>query len=344
VERIPLPFKKRCYGTGYQHSDDVCQSCSLKENCRMHMGRRSNRVPVNSVRFILTPEALLRSDSGTPKQNIAEAFQMSFKRVYGKSRRLPFTGRIKDFTPKVAKNLSEARVSPDLYFTTLMWAYKKTNPDLPLYATYLVGESALKRFTMYRQAVEAKYGTFDSGHLEAFNSDSKAHATFSLRDRLLNSEITAGQWIIGYKRYNSGKFEDSLYSAKELDMDPAWLAIEPTYFDTVLKTHLDRPFGTAEQQRHRSRVVHVRHRLRGKYGKVEAKIAFCTRENIMSKAVETVLSDMGYRPHDFEIEDSPIVHPLKFWSRLGLAVQHVGCLAYLNGVEIGSFRNASTTS
>ena len=155
--------------------------------------------------------------------------------------------------------------------------------------------------------------------------------TDTLCDCLYRSELIAAKWICGYKIRHSDKFAKTFYNLKELELDPAWLSIEPYYSKQILSPYLDNREGTKLIQAHRHDVLNFKSRVRK--SKARSYELFMLRQKLLPTVTEAVLHDYGLNPSDFYIhlDQLPITDPFFLWKRLGTVLQHYFCLHYING-------------
>lgn len=139
---------------------------------------------------------------------------------------------------------------------------------------------------------------------------------------MLESEVLAGRWTINFKLESEGPPYPAIFEELEKDLDPNWLAVEPHYAEVIEAYSRRESLASNSDTKHA--ILDVYARL--KSHKHEAIGNFRAREKAMPKAIKTVLGEIEYTPRDFEIREEPITDPLRFWQRLGLAVQHMECL------------------
>jgi hypothetical protein len=151
----------------------------------------------------------------------------------------------------------------------------------------------------------------------------------ALKQRLLKSEAAAAKHIISSKLGGSGSSLEDFYQELETDMDPVWLAIEPTYHANILKKHFLNPIGTAQQKSHRREVSNVLADF--KRHKSEFLSALLARQEIMPHAVVTTLQHFGYVSDDFTAPLKPVRDSIQFWEQLGQALVHYHCWLHICG-------------
>jgi hypothetical protein len=204
----------------------------------------------------------------------------------------------------------------------------------------LSGEAAGRRVRRYRTEVEEQYGVFNDKTLDTYATESVSGQTYE--SKLLQAEIQAGSWIVGYKVKKGGPPEEAFYAANEMVMSDLWLAIEPSYYSVLLAWNTDRK-GTVEQNKQRMRVAKLIVQLRRR--SKQAMAVFKAREFIMPKAIQKVLTDRGFTPDKFYLpQDKVWTSTFLFWARLGLAIQHYWCWEYLHGNRPLALKHLSTGS
>ena len=126
--------------------------------------------------------------------------------------------------------------------------------------------------------------------------------------------------------------------AKELTLDPVWLAIEPAYQEILEDHRNDRTAASPAVAQHRFKAVRALVEL--KRNKKLAVAAFETRQSVIQPALAKALSNFGYSPDQFEIKPAKVSDPLWLYERIGLALQHLNCLEAASGEPIKSARLA----
>jgi len=325
VERIPetTPLEKRCLGTELDLADPVCQGCHLQARCRELHGRRATRVRLSKASFKLAPpklEAIRERIEDPDAPVLAELYKQCHLTVFGA---MP-PDRLKPQAEQAVHQLTrELNCSARVAITTVMMSQKAKRPDAEFYSMMLAGKNAERCVTMYRDACRKEFGFFDVSSIDVLTKDK----TFTLEDRLINSETIFGEFVVGYKMRVGGEPFTEFYRIKEHALDPIWLAIEPTYQE-VLEAHIQDPTGTAVVRQHRHAVIQARKLLIRSKG--QALFTFQAREKIVPGVVRTVLSRRGFRTSNFLVE-SPISDMGKIWSRLGTAIQHINVLRFIDG-------------
>lgn len=292
------------------------------------MGQRLGKVRLADYHFNLLPDKL-----GEFKFTAADALNQAYLECYKQvfpEHKADNVLKHEDIVAIVTSACQQFRCSAKLFFTTVMYGHRLANPGARFYSSTLVGEAATRRFTRYRQAIVDQYGSFDEDTLGSYANDQELAETFERN--LLHSEVLAGNWLVGYKIKSAGKAEELFYSMNELRLNEIWLAIEPSYAKLVLFPWLKDRQGTQSEQALRVKVSRLIGQL--KSDRKRAISAFKTRERIMAKAVKEVLANNGFAPEDFEIPGGLELSPITFWSRIGLAIQHLRCLEYYSGSRL----------
>ena len=145
----------------------------------------------------------------------------------------------------------------------------------------------------------------------------------------MRSDIHAADWIINYRITHDRLPYNTFYATCEKSLDPVWLAIEPSYYAVVLNPHLKHPKDSGELQRFRFSVGKILGQLKRKPS--HAALYFRARQRKLPDVLKLAIQHQGLRLDDLEIEDEPVTNPLRLWSRIGEAVQHLECLRLLEG-------------
>lgn len=325
--RTPItePPALPCLGKELDLADPRCQACPHQPHCRWLYGRRLGRVPLSKATFKLFPPKLEEirqrlEDPDTP--DLEESYRQCHMAVFDKmpSDKIGKRPRALQAVPRIAQELS---CSIKVMMTTVMMAHQASSPDRDFHAMALAGPHAIRRVEMYRDACRKKFGFFDISAINTLTDGS--HTT--LDDRLLTSEIIFGEFVVGYKMRVGGEPFTEFYRVREQGLDPTWLAIEPTYLD-VLMAHINDPSGSRLIRRHRHAVAQAIQAL--KANKRQASFTFQAHEKILPKAIETVLGRRGFNPAHLLVKD-PITDSGQLWSRLGMTLQHIHLLRFIDG-------------
>lgn len=315
----PISSPRACYGLSQDTRNPECKLCSHFSACFTHMGTRARRVTLDRLTFDLVPPGLhkLPAAGFDPEQDINALYQSSYRLVYGTNP----NDTLGKFTPTVLRLARQAKVSVSNFITISMVGYSLAWPDKAFTPGCLTGNQALSRVKTYAQACLDKFGTVDLYGLDALTNQNNAQ--YSLRTRMLNTEVTVGKWIIEWKLDNEGPPYSALFDALEQDLDVNWLAIEPRYAPR-LQAYTQTANATAN-----SHSVALKMRVLKKR-KHESYANFVYRQMVLPEALKQVLSEFSYMPTDFERVNEPVTDALQFWHRLALAIQHVECLKWID--------------
>jgi hypothetical protein len=319
AKQIPLP----CYGTEQDLADARCKACEWQKPCLAAHGRRAGRVKLTQATFALVPELLaLRLPSDPDEADLEAAYWRCHRLVFDsdppdKLGRWPTAGQ------KLSAICHESRCSLETAITAVMMAHREANPDRPFYSNMLIGPSAARRVELYRDACRGQYGHFDAKSLGLLTRTSRT----TLADRMLASECLFGEFIVASKARLEGPAPaiQEFYQARELALDPFWLAIEPSYQPVILR-HVEEETGTTQLRRHRLHVVQAIAEL--KRGKEKATRVFLARQEVAPMAVEIVVSRSGISSRSLELEPRPVTSMSHLWLRIGLAIQHLRLLKF----------------
>lgn len=289
------------------------------------MAGRLGRIPVNEAKFSFIPETIVRrtEETNTDLRDIEAIYIECWAQVFGGTAQ----GNVGKFRDQVFELAQVAKLSVPLFILVNMFAHSKTHPDQHFSAGKLVDGRALTRASTYANVCLEHFGAVNPHLLDTLTGSDIDD--YSLDKRMLDSEILTGRWIIDFKLWQPGLPYEPLLLELENELDPYWLATEK-YYEPILMAYATRrrvPQDAATKDtRHQALVVYQRM----KKHKHHAISNFRTREKVMPKAVDTVLSGLSYAPSDFEIEDKPVNDPLQFWNRLAVAIQHLECLLFVN--------------
>lgn len=293
------------------------------------MGELAGRVNVDEVDFDFMPLALAhrcpRTDGRDPDVgDIENVYAFCYQWVFGERPR----GNLLKHRAIILERVREAGTSLKLFLLANMLGWKKSHQETAFYPQVLVGEFAVKQVKTYAEACQRRFGAFDITGLDRLMGSDVARQDFETQ--LLASETVAGAWIVNYKLFHSGNLLTRLYAEKETALSPYWLAIEKSYYDTVLVPYRsDHDPGCSDLLRkHRWNTMQVLSRL--KRHERQAITVFSARERIMPEAVRCVLGQRGLLPEHFEVENVPVVNAMKFWVRLAGAIQHYEVLKFVD--------------
>ena len=211
-----------------------------------------------------------------------------------------------------------------------MLGWAQSHPDEPFYSKILTGEFAPRQVKSLASTCHRQYGVFDTHALDRLMGTEIAKQDFE--ELLLSSEMTVGTWIITYKMLHSGNVAETLFKKKELDLHPYWLAIEPSYSNQILFSHIARPDPNLPEliQKHRWQTTHILGNL--KRNTKAAAAVFHMRGTIMPRAIRRVLALRGFQASSFKIKTNEVItSSIKFWIGLAVAIQHLECLNLVDG-------------
>jgi hypothetical protein len=314
VSRTAVEIPLKCYGLEYLRADPTCIKCPHAKDCGSLSQVRRGKVSLPRVEFDFVPADLSRF-AVEETENVEALYKLCFRLVFG-DEQPDSLRRFQDAEQKLILAAETARCSMKLFIMCVMLARKQLAPGTRFYASYLFAKGADVLVKDYRDLARDKYGTFDSQSLATLTGGDELTRA---KQRILDSEVLAGMWILGHKLRFSGSPTEKFYAENELKLDPAWLCLEPTYY----QWHDDHPPISEAIKKHRAEV----HRTNGWFRKRKdvATAYFELRSKIFPQAIVEVLDRQGFRPDDFEAPEL-ITDAVRFWSRLGLAVQHISCL------------------
>lgn len=314
VSRIAVDVPLKCYGVEYDRADQVCQKCPHSKECRSVSQVRRGKVKLSKIEFDFVPADL--SKFAVQESDDADAlYKLCFRLVFG-DEQPDSLRRFQDAEHKLILAAETARCSMKLFIMCVMLARKQLAPGTRFYASYLFAKGAPVLVNDYRSMAREKYGTFDSESLATLTGGDELTRA---KSKILNSEVLAGMWIIGHKLRFSGSPTDKFFAENELKLDASWLCLEPSYY----VWHDAHPPVSPAIQKHRAEV----HRINGWFRKRKdvATAHFELRSKMFHQALMEVLDKQGYTTDDFEAPEI-VTDAVKFWSRLGLAIQHMNCL------------------
>lgn len=337
MEREPIDTPMKCFGMEQNATNPLCKTCEHRKPCAELMGSLMHRVDLDKVRFCFMPPGLASPNvpddhySRDPSARDIEAvYVRCHKQIFGSKPR----GQIGRLRKKILERAAEAGVSVKLFFLTNMLAWQQARFAQAFVAKVLTAESSVKQVEVFALLCRERYGSFDLASFDLLlRTDTEERDTDRL---LLNSEIIAGSWLIAFKLFHEGSMLEKFYEEQELALHPCWLAIEPSYKDIILDPNIEKirryafaPTGDPITQ-HRWNVLNMLKELKRNNRVIQARMLFRKREQIMPEAVRRVLALRGFQPAHFQIEDIPVVTPMKFWGRLGQAIQHFECMNFVD--------------
>ena len=305
------------------------------------MGSRAGRIPLSKIEFRIAPGRLADRIDAIEDDPEATGLNNTYVHCYRTVfKRRPPDGdsvyRHRIAIIRAARNLGE---SLRLYILANMVAHQVAQfaivseteraNAVPFRASMLVGGLALTRCKQYAENCRSRFGTFAlSGLGTLVNEDYEAD---DIETAMLNSEVTAGRFIVQYKTYHKGSPFEDLYQHEELALSPYWLAIEPSYEETVLARWRVNRTGSEALQRHRFDVHRTQQALRK--NTADRLLMFGKRQRMLPEAVRTVLSLLHYSTEDFLVDPVPVTDPTTFWITLGRTIQHYNVRMFLNGEQ-----------
>jgi len=302
------------------------------------MGARYDMVPLNRVRWNIVParfvdeaSQLVMDDPEIPhlKRLYTDCYWSVFHcKPYEDASR---------FAKEIKKNAIKVPCSVRMFILANMVAQREhekqiiQNTEKLREASFrvkmLTGELAVKRARVYQELCQNEFGTFSLSSLSVL---AKEDMKDNMDDLMLRSEATAATWFVRYKIFNGGPASERLYESEELQLAPEWLALEQTYIDTILKPYIERKISGSEMaERHRFNAFQVHCQF--KKNLTLQRMAWVSRQRIMSEAVGRVLAVFDHQPADFLYPREPETDPMRFWMRLALTIRHYHCWLYLNG-------------
>lgn len=328
----PIESPLECFGLEHSFASEVCQACAHREGCQELTGYRLHRIPLDHAHFDLIPKTVeyRRAERETDERDIEAIYAEMYRQVFA----CDPLGSVGKFKDKVIATAIRARSSIPMFILTCMYAHATTYPEQTFTPGLLVDGRALGRVKLYAEACRAKYAAFD---IHALSRLTKIDLDkYDLRQRMLASEILAGRWIVEFKLENAGKPFQLLFEELEPQLDPNWLAIEPNY-EEVIKAHaLRADTGGDQETRHLARQTFTRL----KKHKHQAISNYRAREAVVVQALRHVLGELYYEVDDFELPNEPVKDVLHIWNRLGIAIQHMECLKF---VQLGKGVFASSS-
>lgn len=296
------------------------------------MGHLVDRIEVDQARFQLIPPGLIK------RLKIPDVYEwdpdlLNIEKVYAFCHKWVFDtkpeGIVGRHRNQILERVRQANTSIKMFFLANMFSWRESRFHRSFHSKVLTTDMAVEQVKTFAAVCHKKYGAFDTSGLDLLMKSDVATQDFETH--LLNSETAAGSWIVGYKLFHQGAIVEKIYREIEIELHPWWLATEETYFNEILKPHLDNPDACDDPviRKHRWNALQVRGRLLREPRR--ALLVFSRRQVIVKAAIQKVLSIRGLRAEHFLMEDVPVVNMFKFWARLGQAVQHYECLKYVEG-------------
>jgi hypothetical protein len=204
-------------------------------------------------------------------------------------------------------NAAELGVEPMLYFVSVASGWREAHPSERMPANSACGQWAVRQVNAHRAAAAAQYGYFDVEAISKLTGQAEPAA-------MLNSEKLACEVVLGARLRKCKEALSRLYEDRELGLDPAWLATEPTYWRWVTGDSVP-PSKELRQ-----------HRRRAKFCLPKA----CSLCAVRSRIVLTVLTDVLLRnrvdPRQFDWPESIESAP-RLWFEIADLVNAAGSSA-----------------
>jgi len=348
-KKTPLP----CFGSEMDMTTVTCRGCPHKGGCFETMGRRTRQRIIGEAEFRFVPEAY-DTPKDKPTLRYAEhIYGHIYETVFG---RTPPSGQsLSSYFPTIEKQRAEVGCSLKIYMMACMLSHADNQArqvdfghkdvERPFTPSGLANPANRNDVLLLKKICIRQFGTFNVESLERLTDSDCAEN--DLTRRILNSEILAGSFIIGWKQNNQGWPWKALFAEHELDLDVDWLTIDPTYTDFIrpkktkkvmrddgeiveVPIEVKEPKLTVAQRRVRYAVNHRTGLFKRR--KLLALGVFKAREHIMPLAIRRVLSKWHMDPADFEISyEVENSRPLMVWYWLALAIQHVHMIWALEG-------------
>ena len=337
MERIQIKAPLACFGLEHSATDEACCACPHQAECVKFMGFRAGKIPLDKIRFSLFPKGVapFSEQENLESPTLNALYLDCYKTVFNKK---PETrDSASQFQVEIQQNARRARCLTRLFILANMVAHSlaqgaeidftERGKARRFHAGMLKGNLAVYRAEKYGKLCNDRYGTFCLTSLAALSeSDLELNEMETL---MLNSEVTAGQFIVSRKIHVGRPPFEALYEAEEFKLDPRWLAIEDNYVQTVLLPYNADKRGGAGLKDHRHSVNLTLGEM--KRSKTYQKLAFHARQKIMPTAVTNVLSYFNLKPSDFLYPAVPVTNALQFWVDVGRTIQHYHCWLTLQG-------------
>ncbi len=340
MERTPQKAPLPCFGLEHDKYDKECRACPHADACIEHMASRDGKLPLDKLRFDILPEKFRIHSYAINEMDDPELpyLQRLFCDCYASVFNRNPTENVSRYKDEIAAGARKVPCSVRMFILSNMIAHEvhegtliehtEKNRAARFTGKLLTGGLAVKRAKEYQDMCQERFGTFSLKSLEVLTNTDKD----SLEETMYNSEFTAGNWIVAYKIHNRAPRLETilaLYADKELSLAPEWLALEPTYTEHIIRPYLDKKTGSEALQLHRFNVwdCHARYKNRITVG----RNAWLARQQILAKAVSTVISTFGYKPADFLYPREPITDMFTLWMELATVIRHNHCWRFLGG-------------
>lgn len=333
-QKAPLP----CYGLEHDRADPQCQACPHYAGCLEHMGSRADKVPLDRLRFDIIPKEFQKKiihEAEDPEiPYLQRLYSDCFASIYHRNP----ADSASYYKSEIAANARRANCSVRMFILANMVAHEMHQKTMiehterqravPFRAKLLTNDLSVKRAETYQEMCNDRFGTFSLKSLEVLTDVDRD----DIDAKMEHNETTAGLWVVRFRIYNGVQRDPTLtalYADKEFDLDPEWLALEPSYGALVLDAYRAKRTGTEALQRHRFNVI----QSLGHYKKHPAmgRAAWLARQDALPRTVRVVVSRFGYQPEDFLYPREPITDMMNFWLELGLTIRHNHCWRLLEG-------------
>jgi len=339
---VPLP----CFGLEYSPRQRKCQDCPHQTDCKVYMGSKLDKVPLDKVLWNIVPENYGVEAYGyaddLEQPHLRRLYEDCYRSVFGE---LPKDASLVSLHQRaIVKNAMAAECSVRLFMLACMVAHKMVQEDVVRHtekleasnfsAVSLTKPGAVSKAIAYKEVCAREFGTYSPTSLLILAKERNEKSQFeSFLDGLLSSEITAAKNLIQYKIHHSGPWEQAAYESDELSLSPHWLALEEDYVNKVLNPYLENPKRKKVSRAiydHRYNVLDTIKFL--KKNPSYAKTLWLWRQQIMPKAVLAVLRYFNLRTDDFLYSRNPVRKTMDFWKTLALAIRHYHCWLYVQGL------------
>lgn len=302
------------------------------------MGTRLNRVPLSKARFSMLPEVynlrFVVDEDDPDLPSLQQVYVLCFQTVFG---RIPKGHNLGLHGKKIVEHARLSNCSIKTYMLANMIGHQRMEEERQSKAVLartsafspfrLTDPTSLKRARIYAEVCQHEFGSFN---LSALSTLSEVNVDDnSVESKMLNSEILAGDWLLGYKSRYEGPPYMELYRAIGHELSPYWLAQEDTYKKLIMD---DKTLKLSQVEKEHRQDVNQAITYMKRHKHVAAAM-FKARQAIMPEALVNVLTKHGFSTSDFEIEDKPITNSLKMWIIIGRAVQHWNLIKYLHGED-----------
>lgn len=339
MEQTPQKAPLACYGLEHDPHDPVCKKCPHTKSCAEFTGCREGKVPLNRVRFDITPD-VYRLSVVEPTDPEFPQMQRLYHDCFGSVYEANPTDNVSLHKDEIAANARKANCSIRLFMLANMVAHAAHEKEVLRHTDraratsfrvkLLTGKLAVSRAKDYKDMCQKLYGTFVLSSLSALSGEK----VVDHENAMLNSEVQAGCWVVRNKIRYALPMDDVLlafYESDEIQLDPHWLALEASYVRLVLEPYIKggKKTGTQAQLHHRHNTwqAHAHYKNHPR----DARHAWVMRHTILREAVKRVVNTFNYQPDDFMVDTVPVKDMMEFWRLLALAVRQNHCLKFIAG-------------